>query len=144
MGPSKNRKSAQPVGGGGAIRWLVIVLIGVNPPVDQVGNFLHKGQVITTEAVGGLSRIVGVFVEAAERDKMPGAGDGRAVHPDRGFDRAGADFEGGLVVHDGCGAWRRWQSIAIHCSPGLSTLAPSPPTSAKPSSKKTSPPSTNV
>ena len=74
--------------------------VGVNPSVDQVGYLLHEGQVIATEAVGGLPGIVGVLVEAAERDRVPGAGGG-AVHPDRGFDRAEADFVDGLVVHDG-------------------------------------------
>jgi len=69
-------------------RWAAVVLladgflssVGVNPSVDQVGDLLHEGQVIPTKAVGGFPRIVGVLVEAAKCNRMPGTG-GRAVHP---------------------------------------------------------------
>lgn len=63
-------------------RWAAVVLlagwflfsVGVNPSVDQVGNLLHERQVIATKTVSGLPGIVGILVEATERDRMPGAG----------------------------------------------------------------------
>jgi hypothetical protein len=51
---------------------LLLFAVGVNPPVDQVGDLFHEGELVSAEAVGGLPGVVGVLVQAAEGDGFRG------------------------------------------------------------------------
>ena len=66
--------------------------------MGSVCYLLNEGQVLSAETVACFP-IITVFVEPAERNRVPGTGL-RRVGPHCCFDRSEADFVDRFVVHD--------------------------------------------